>query len=410
MRNQASKGSPGRKQEKRSAGKGSRAAGEDARSTGASRTSKKPARKQERPQSGGKQTKRSVKNERSLPAHASRAAEAKAEGAATSFPIVGIGASAGGLEALEQFLKHVPEHSGMTFVVIQHLDPTHKGALVELLQRACAMPVVEARDRQKVEPDSVYVIPPNRDMSILHGALHLLPQTSPRGLNLPIDFFFRSLADDQQERSIGVILSGMGSDGMLGLRAIKEKAGAGFVQALSSAKFDGMPRSSIDAGVADVVAPAEELPQRIVGYLQHARYVGAKPEVAFEEKQQSALEKVFILLRSQTGNDFSLYKRSTIHRRIERRMGLHQLDKLGTYVRYLRDNPRETELLFKELLIGVTSFFRDPHSWEHLRDVVLPDMLEMLQARAPGGVLRAWVPGCSTGEEAYSLAMVLSEA
>lgn len=331
----------------------------------------------------------------------------KAPIAATdAFPVVGIGASAGGLEALEQFLKHVPAHSGMAYVVIQHLDPTHKGAMVELLQRASSMPVVQVKDRQKVEPDCVYVIPPNKDMSILHGVLHLLPQTSPRGLNLPIDFFFRSLAEDQQERSIGVVLSGMGSDGTLGLRAIKEKAGAGFVQSLASAKFSGMPRSVIEAGLADVIASAEELPARIVAYHQHAPYI-ARPETALEQKQLSALEKVFILLRAHTGNDFSLYKRSTIYRRIERRMGLHQIDKIANYVRYLRDNPREVDLLFKELLIGVTSFFRDPASWEHLGHEVLP---ELLRSRPQSGVLRAWVPGCSTGEEAYSLAIVLSEA
>jgi two-component system CheB/CheR fusion protein len=294
----------------------------------------------------------------------------------------------------------------MAYVVIQHLDPTHKGAMVELLQRATSMPVAQVTDRQTVEPDCVYVIPPSKDISILHGVLHLLPQTSPRGLNLPIDFFFRSLAEDGQERSIGVVLSGMGSDGTLGLRAIKEKAGAAFVQSLASAKFTGMPQSAIEAGLADVVAAADELPARIVAYKQHAPYIRA-PEIVLEDKQLSALEKVFILLRAHTGNDFSLYKVSTIYRRIERRMGLHQIDKLADYVRFLRENPREVELLFKELLIGVTSFFRDPEAWEHLRQDVLPDLL---QARRRASVVRAWVPGCSTGEEAYSLAMILTEA
>lgn len=322
----------------------------------------------------------------------------------SKFQIVGIGASAGGLEALEQFLKAVPPHSGMAYVVVQHLDPTHKGAMVELLQRASSMPVVEVKDRQEIAPDSVYVIPPGKDISILHGTLHLLPQTSPRGLNLPIDFFFRSLAEDQQDRSIGVVLSGMGSDGTLGLRAIKEKAGASFVQSLGSAKFSGIPRSVIEAGLADVVAPADELPVLIAAYNQHASYI-ARPGT-LEEKQVSALEKVFILLRAHTGNDFSLYKRSTIYRRIERRMGLHQIDKIGNYVRYLRENPREVELLFKELLIGVTSFFRDPPTWEHLKNEAIP---QLLKARADGAAIRVWVPGCSTGEEAYSLAMVLSE-
>ncbi len=177
-----------------------------------------------------------------------------------SFPIVGIGASAGGLEALEQFLRHVPEHSGMAFVIVQHLDPTHKGIMPELLQRVTGMEVFQVRDRMRVKPNCVYVIPPNKDMSILHGVLHLFEPTAPRGLRLPIDFFLRSLAEDRQEQSIGVILSGMGSDGTMGLRAIKEKAGVVLVQEPASAKFDSMPRSAIEAGLADLVAPAEDLP------------------------------------------------------------------------------------------------------------------------------------------------------
>jgi len=345
-----------------------------------------------------------------LPSAASPAVAPLANGAQPApkdnFPIVGIGASAGGLEALEEFLRHVPIHCGMAFVVVQHLDPTHRGAVVELLQRTTGMQVVEVKDGQKVERDHVYVIPPNKDMSILHRVLYLLPPTSPRGLNLPIDFFFRSLAADQQERSIGVVLSGMGSDGTLGVRAIKEKAGTAFVQSLESAKFTAMPRSVIDNGLADVVAPAEDLPARIVAYHQRASYL-SKPEPELEDKSRSALDKVFILLRSHTGNDFSLYKRSTILRRIERRMSLHQMDKMADYVRYLRENAREVELLFKELLIGVTNFFRDPAAWEHLAKDVLPNLL---RSRAQTRVVRAWVPGCSTGEEAYSLAIVLFEA
>jgi chemotaxis methyl-accepting protein methylase len=322
------------------------------------------------------------------------------------FPIVGLGASAGGLEALEQFLAHVPADSGMAFVIVQHLDPTHKGILVELLQRSTTMQVVQVRDRLKVEPNRVYVIPPNKDMSILHGVLHLLAPVAPRGLRLPIDFFFRSLADDRQERSIGVILSGMGSDGTIGVRAIKEKAGVVFVQAPASAKFDGMPRSVVDAGLADVVAPADELPAKILAYRQHAPLISRDGPI-MDEKVQTGLDKAVILLRTHTGHDFSLYKRSTIYRRIERRMGLHQLGKIADYVRYLRENPQETELLFKELLIGVTSFFRDPPAWKRLKEGVIPSLLA---SRPAGGVLRAWVAGCSTGEEAYSLSIVFKEA
>lgn len=326
--------------------------------------------------------------------------------AAEPAAIVGIGASAGGLEALEQFLKHVPTGSGLALVIVQHLDPTHKGIMPELLQRATGMKVFQVRDRTRVRSDCVYVIPPNKDMSILHGVLFLLDPTAPRGLRLPIDFFLRSLAQDRQERSIGVILSGMGSDGTLGLRAIKEKAGVVLVQEPATAKFDGMPRSAVEAGLADIVAPVEALPGKILAYLRRTPLI-TRSELALEDKTQSALEKTILLLRAHTGHDFSLYKRNTLYRRIERRMGIHQFHKLAGYVRYLQENSQEVDLLFKELLIGVTSFFRDPAAWEILGSQAIP---ALLAHRSPGQALRAWVPGCSTGEEAYSLAMVFKEA
>jgi len=356
-------------------------------------------------------TKPAKKNKPAPPARRkSRPAEAKLPETPipvnAPFPILGIGASAGGLEALDLFLRNVPAKSGMAFVIVQHLDPTHKGIMVELLQRSTPMPVLQVKDHMKVEPDHVYVIPPNNDLSLLHGVLHLLPPASPRGLRLPIDFFFRSLADDCQERSVGVILSGMGSDGTLGLRAIKEKAGVVFVQLPTSAKFDGMPRSAIDAGLADVIAPVEELPRKIAAYIQHVPLL-ALPNLSLDDRASGALDKILILLRGQTGHDFSLYKKNTIYRRIERRMSLHQVDKIADYVRYLQANPREADLLFKELLIGVTNFFRDPAVWEQLKTEVLPTLLA---SRPNGGILRAWVPGCSTGEEAYSLAMTFKEA
>jgi two-component system CheB/CheR fusion protein len=206
------------------------------------------------------------------------------------FPIVGIGASAGGLEALEKFLRQVPPGCGLAFVIVQHLDPTHKGIMAELLQRTTTMEVVQVKDRMRVKPDCVYVIPPNKDMSILHGVLHLFGPIAPRGLRLPIDYFLRSLADDQQDRSIGVILSGMGSDGTMGLRAIKEKAGLVLVQDPASAKFDSMPRSAIEAGLADIVAAAEELPGKIIDFLRHALVI-SKTEHPMEEKDQSALKR-----------------------------------------------------------------------------------------------------------------------
>ena len=343
--------------------------------------------------------------------------EMPATAPAPAFPIVAIGASAGGLEALERFLAHVPTDSGMAFVVVQHLDPTHKGMMPELLQRATPMPVTQARNRMKVKPDSVYVIPPNRDLSILHGALFLLEPVAPRGLRLPIDFFFRTLADDRRENAIGVILSGMGSDGTLGVRAIKERGGFVLAQDPASAKFDSMPNSVIAAKMADIVAPPEDLPGRIVDTLRHVRLpvaplteIGAMdPEVDSKldsAVQKSAFDKICILLRERTSHDFSLYKKSTLYRRIERRMAIHQLEHIADYVRYLRETPQELDLLFKELLIGVTRFFRDPPSWSSLQDEILP---ALLAAHPSGAALRAWVAGCSTGEEAYSLAIAFRE-
>ena len=323
-----------------------------------------------------------------------------------SFPIVGVGASAGGLEALEEFLGGVPEDSGMAFVIIQHLDPTHQGIMAELLQRGTKMKVSQVKDRTKVQPNCVYVIPPNKDMSLLRGALHLLHPVAPRGLRLPIDFFFRSLAAEMHEKAVGVILSGMGTDGTLGLRDIKEAAGVVLVQEPATAKFDGMPRNAIEAGLADFVAPARELAAKLVVYFQHAPLL-AKTAPPREEQAQGGLEKAIILLRDHTGHDFSHYKKSTLYRRVERRMGIHQLGKMSHYVRFLQENPQELELLFKELLIGVTNFFRDPEAWEVLKNEALPALLE---GRPAGSWLRAWTPGCSTGEEAYSLAMVFREA
>ncbi len=321
---------------------------------------------------------------------------------AAGFPIVGIGASAGGLEALEIFLANVPAGSGMAFVIVQHLDPTYKGMLVELLQRGTDMQVFQARERMRVEPNCVYVIPPNKDLSIQDGILHLQAPLARRGLRLPIDFFLRALAEDQQEHSIGVILSGMGSDGTLGLRAIKEKGGSVFVQEPGSAKFDGMPRSAVDAGLADVIAPVNELPASISAFIHHAPLF-TKPNLLDDDQARSSIEKVMLILRAQTGHDFSLYKRTTVHRRI----GLHHMDTIAAYVRFLRENPQEVETLFNELLIGVTSFFRDPAAWEQLKNDALP---ALLAERTADQTMRAWVPGCSSGEEAYSLAMLFKEA
>jgi two-component system CheB/CheR fusion protein len=320
------------------------------------------------------------------------------------FPIVGIGASAGGLEAIEQYLGNVPENSGMAYVVVQHLDPTHKGMLPELLQRISKMKVFQVKDRMRVIPNCIYVIPPNKIMSLSKGILHLFEPIHDRGQRLPIDFFLKSLADDLKELAVGLILSGMGSDGSLGIRAIKEKNGIIMVQDPKDAKFDSMPRNAIDSVIVDIVAPANELPRRLIEFLKHIPVL--RTEVEIEIKDKSSLEKIVNLLRTYTGNDFSLYKKNTVYRRIERRMAIHKIDKIASYVLFLIENPKEIEILFKELLIGVTSFFRDALVWENLKETILPDIITKLQA---GSILRAWVPGCSTGEEAYSLAIVFKE-
>ena len=318
-------------------------------------------------------------------------------------PIVGIGCSAGGLEALEALLGHVPDGTGMAFVIVQHLDPEHVSTLPEILQRITPMPVIEVAEGMVVAPEHVYVIPPNKDLSLLGGVLHLLDPTAQRGLRLPIDFFLRTLAADRQERAIGVILSGMGSDGMAGLAAIKEKGGLTLAQDPASARADSMPASAIKAGVVDIVAPADALAERIATFLRH---VPRPPQPDAAPGEQGALERIIVLLRNRSGNDLSLYKPNTLLRRIKRRMALLQIAAIADYVGYLRDNSQELDLLFKELLIGVTSFFRDPPVWDYLRDIALPALF----ARHPDGqALRAWVPACSTGEEAYSLAMVFRE-
>ncbi|MGO9017243.1 MAG: chemotaxis protein CheB [Syntrophobacteraceae bacterium] len=324
------------------------------------------------------------------------------------FYIVGIGASAGGLEALGQFFAQMPPNCGLAFVVVTHLDPTHKGMMPELLQRFTKMKVYQVEDGLKVAPNCVYVIPPNKDLSILHGTLQLLEPTASRGLRLPIDFFFKHLAEDQKERSIAIILSGMGSDGTLGVSAIKEKLGMVMVQDIRSAKSDGMPRSAIGTGLVDYVAPVEELPAKLMDYMKHARTVATGPRKAdiLVEKTTGMLQKIFVLLRAQAGHDFSFYKKSTIYRRIERRMTVHQIADMSLYVRYLQENPQEIDLLFRELLIGVTSFFRDPESFEALKKEAEAYILE---GKKQGSILRIWVPGCSTGEEAYSIAIILME-
>ena len=320
--------------------------------------------------------------------------------------IVGIGASAGGLEALEQFFRHMPADTGMAFVLVTHMDPSRKGMLPEIVQRVTEMPVVWAEDGMAVRPNAVYVKPADADLAVLHGTLTLLEPALGQISRTPIDLFFRHLADDQPDgRAVGIVLSGMGHDGSLGVRAIKEKAGLVLVQDPSSTQYGSMPESAIATGLVDIVAPAAELPHLLIDYVRSVDTIGREPVVPAREIEDG-LKKIFVLVRSRTGQDFSLYKRSTIQRRIERRMGLHQLTRIEDYVRYLRENPGEIEIMAKELLIGVTRFFRDPEAWQALRE----EAIRTLAETAPeGSVIRVWVPGCSTGEEAYTMTIVLRE-
>lgn len=322
--------------------------------------------------------------------------------------IVGIGASAGGLEPLERFLEHVSPNSGLAYVVVQHLDPTQKAMLAELLQRVTPMPVHEAESNIRVEPNCVYVIPPNTELSVVNGALHLQEPVEPRGMRLPINVLFSSLASAQGEQAIAVVLSGMGSDGALGLQAVKAMGGLTVVQRPDTAQFDSMPKSAIRSGCADIVAPPAEMPARILAYIAQVTRQGiATEDEADLVPASKTLHDIYGLLRRRTRHDFSLYKPSTLLRRIERRMVMHEIATLALYAQFLRNNAQEIDLLFKELLIGVTSFFRDPAAWDYLGQVAIPQLLarQTMEQR-----LRAWVIGCSTGEEAYSLAMVFTEA
>ncbi len=321
------------------------------------------------------------------------------------FKIVGIGASAGGLEAFTSFFKNLPPSAGMAFVVIQHLDPTLKGMLPELLKRATDMPVVQAKDSVSVLPNTVYIIPPNKSISILNGTLHLCEPIEAHGLRLPIDIFFKSLAADQKENSVGIILTGMGADGSLGLKDIKMAGGITLVQDPATAKFDSMPAHAIKLTNVDAALAVELLPERLISLVKLSNSKSSVTEI--DSKTKNELDKIILLLREQTHHDFSHYKKFTLLRRIERRKGVHLLSNTKDYIRFLQENPKEGEILFKELLIGVTSFFRDAPVWDYLKETVLPQILD----RLPNGyTLRAWVAACSTGEEAYSLAIIFKEA
>ncbi len=322
-----------------------------------------------------------------------------------AFPVVGIGASAGGLEAFELFFKNMPPDSGLAFVLIPHLDPAHASMMPDLLKRFTRIKVVEAEDGVAVRPNEAYIIPPNKDLAIYHRTLQLTLPEKSRGLRMPIDSFFRSLAEDLGDKAVCIILSGTGTDGTMGLRAVHGAGGLTMVQEAGTAKYEGMPKSALATGMADFVLPVEKMPAQLLAYAK--KITGKKVlTVSPADKPPSGLLKVLMILRSQTGHDFSSYKKTTIHRRVEKRMDLHNIEDLTTYARYVQENADEVQALFKELLIGVTSFFRDPEAFETLKKKFLPQVLEN---KPDGYNLRVWVPGCATGEEVYSLAIAFME-
>ncbi len=330
-----------------------------------------------------------------------------ANSASAEFPVVGIGASAGGLAAFEAFFAGMPADTdpGMAFVLVQHLAPDHKSILTDLIRRYTRMRVYEVEDGMRVQINCAYIIPPGHDMAFLNGCLQLLEPSAPRGQRLPIDFFFRSLAQDQRERSIAIVLSGTGSDGSLGVRAVKAEAGMVMAQSLASCEYDGMPRNAIATGMVDFELPPAKMAAELIAYASKA--FGKPPLDAMPTAATAnSLKKIFILLRDQTGHDFSQYKPNTIMRRIERRMAVHRIDTIASYVQYLQRKGSEVTALFRDLLIGVTNFFRDAEAFAALEETVIPLLFE---GKGASSTLRIWVPGCSTGEEAYSIAILLAE-
>lgn len=319
---------------------------------------------------------------------------------------VGIGASAGGLEALEVFFRNMPVDTGMAFVVVQHLSPDYKSLMGELLSRYTTMKIYRAEDGIKVLPNSVYLIPPKMNMTIFHGKLFLTAQDFNRGLNLPIDIFLRSLAQDKGKNAVAIILSGTGSDGTLGIRSVKEEGGMVMVQDDQSAKFDGMPRSSIATGLVDYILPPEKMPEELVKYIKHPYIKRAGKIENIISKDEDILTKILKILRDKVGVDFTYYKPATILRRLEKRISINQINKIENYISFLEQSSSEARILYKELLIGVTQFFRDQEAFRILEEKVIPGIFE---GKKPGDTVRIWSVGCSTGEEAYSLAILLRE-
>ncbi|MCF6150081.1 MAG: hypothetical protein E3K37_15645 [Candidatus Kuenenia sp.] len=322
------------------------------------------------------------------------------------FPIVGIGASAGGLEALEGFFSHMPDQNNLAIVVVQHLAPTYKSIMGNLLKKYTKMKIVDISDGMKVEKNCVYLNPPDMDVAIINRTLQLIKPLETHAARLPIDFFFRSLADDQGEKAICIVLSGTGTDGTLGLKAVKGDGGMTMVQDETQARYDSMPRNAINTGAVDFILPVERMPEELTKYIKHPYIESPRAAITTEQKYQGYVTKILLQIRALTGHDFSHYKQNTIRRRIERRMAVHQIDKIAHYLDYLRVNTAEIDILYKDMLIGVTNFFRDQEAFDLLKKTAI---FEILKGKRPNSSIRVWAPGCSTGEEAYSIAILLAE-
>lgn len=339
------------------------------------------------------------------PAASANATPAESEPERPGPPVAGIGASAGGLDAFKRFFGAMPVDSGVAFVLIPHLDPKHESLMVELLARHTKMPVVEATDGMAVEANRVHIIPPNKYMTIAGGDLRLTGPVERGGLQTSIDLFLRSLAIDKQEKAICIILSGNGSHGAVGLKAIKASEGMAMVQDPSTAEYPRMPESSVATGLADYVLPVENMPEKLINYIQHYYVNGAKTG-ADGADDSDHLNKVLALLRARTKFDFRCYRKRMLTRRIERRMSLSHFQQLADYLAFLREHPDEVKQLFRDLLISVTNFFRDVEAFQALEmEVIVP----LVHAKPHDAPLRIWSAGCATGEEAYSLGMVVLE-
>jgi two-component system CheB/CheR fusion protein len=323
----------------------------------------------------------------------------------TTCPVVGIGASAGGLEALQGLLSHLPSEPPMALVIVQHRATDRTSVMKSLLEKHTGFSVVDIEDGTAIQPNTAYLAPADRDVSVSHGSLYLMESHPHVGVHLPIDSFFRTLAHDQLERGIGIVLSGTGSDGTLGIKEIKAAGGMVMAQKEDQAKYDSMPRNAIDTGMVDFILPVEKMGEQLAQYIRHP-FLKARKAPDLDKKLEDQLQKIFMLIRGSTGHDFSHYKRSTIQRRIARRLAVHQIEDLNTYVKLLQESSDEVHTLAKEMLITVTNFFRDAEAFDALKESVIGPLV---QQRSPDVPIRIWVPACATGEEAYSIAIMVHE-